>query len=96
MGVGIDKTGKNAAAVGIENLVGLAESTPMFAFFTNEGDPTILAADYGLWVHRQSGQLRPAPRAIPGWCDNLVGAANEEAHPPFSVFSAAGLRKVAS
>ena len=96
MGVGIDKTGKHAAAIGFENIVGRAESAMVFSFFTNVGDMTVVASDYGLWVDRQSSELRPTPRAVPDRCDNLVGAANEEAHPPFSVLSAAGLRKVAS
>ena len=87
----IDEPGQDTAAAGIEKIVWFAELAPVFDLVTDKHDAIVLAAHDRLRSNRQDAQLRSASRGAPGRCDHLVGAVNEEAHPPFSEFPTAGL-----
>jgi hypothetical protein len=96
VGVGIHEAGQHAAPSCIEDFVGPAESVLMFLLVTDENDSVILAPYDGVREHLQVGERRTAPRAITGRGDDLVGAPDEETHPPFSVFFTSGRWKAAS
>jgi hypothetical protein len=96
VGVGVDEAGQNATAGGVEGLFRLAETALRLVFIADEHNTSIVAVHHRLGLHVEGLKVSDASRAAPGRGDDLVGAPNEEAHPPFSVWLKASRWMLAS
>ena len=81
MGVGIDKPGKHATAIGIEHPFGRCKTSVVLGLVADEGDHAIITADDGSLVYLDFCKGAAPSGGAASWSDDLRAAPDEKAHP---------------